>query len=159
VPRMRPSQDDARIERRSCVSVRDTEYESDDGVCVVMSKIVTRKLLDPEAGEFVLAAMDHASKETSGDMDTPEHNFEMELVDEEREKKTDVSNEESDEVVLDEDRNWESQLSDEQLGERELGENEEIRETSDRPPKNRVRLLSQAGYKRPKRETRNKRQC
>ena len=72
-----------------------------------------RKPLDPEAGEFVPAAMDHASRRTSGDMDHPEHNFEMELIDEYKDKKTEVSNDESDEGELDEDRNRESELSDE----------------------------------------------
>ena len=49
---------------------------------------MTRNPLDPEAREFVPVAFDHASEETSGDIDIPEQTFEMELVDEE---KTDVS--------------------------------------------------------------------
>ena len=73
-------------------------------------------------------------EETSGDMDTLEHTFEKELGDEERDEKTEVSDEESDEGELDEARNRESELSDAQLGERELGENETIQETADRPP-------------------------
>ena len=112
-----------------------------------------RKPLDPEAGEFVPAALDHASEGTSGDMDHPEHNFEMELIDEDRDKKTAVSNDESDEGELDEEINRESKLSDAQLGERELGEKADIRETADRPP-SRMTLPSPAVCNWPKRETR-----
>ena len=87
---------------------------------------MTRNPLDPEAEECVPAAWDHASEETSGYMDTPEHTFDMELVEEERDKKTEVSDEENDEGELDEDRNRESELSDAQLGKRKLGENADI---------------------------------
>ena len=117
-PRMRPSlPEDTRTETRRCVSVRDTERwedettqtdsESDDGDCIVMKEVVTRNPLDPEAEECVSAAWDHASEETSGYMDTPEHTFDMESVDEERDKKTEVSDEEN--------------------YERKLGENADIR--------------------------------
>ena len=130
-----------------------TDSESDDGDCVVMREVVTRNPLDPEAGECVPAALDQASEETSGYMDTPENTFEMEFVDEERYKKTEVSDEESDEGEFDEDRNRECERSDAQFGESELGENAEIRETADRPP-SRVRLPPPAACNRPKRETR-----
>ena len=64
-----------------------------------------------------------------------------------------MSDDESDEGKLDEDRNREYEQSGEQLGERELGENADIREIADRPP-SRVRLPSPAVCNRPKRETR-----
>ena len=80
------------------------------------------------------AALDCALEGISGDMDTPEHIFEMKLLDGDNDKKTEVSDEESDERKRDEDRNNESELSDDERREEELGENDDILNTADRPP-------------------------
>ena len=87
-----------------------TESKSDNSDCVVVRKTEMRKPLDPEAGEFVFAALDCVLEGISGDTDTPEHKFEMKLLDGDRDKKTEVADEESDEGERDEDRNKMSDL-------------------------------------------------
>jgi len=49
------------------------------------------------------AALGRASQGTSGDMNTLENNFEMELLNDDRDEKTDVSYEESDKGEVDKD--------------------------------------------------------